>query len=339
MNEVKISVIIPTHNRPDKLSETLACLRSQDIPATAYEIIVVDDGSTPAVNLPEASEALDCRLVRLEKLGRSAARNSGAAAARGEQLVFVDDDMRVESDFLAMHLAAHREWPHALRVGEIHLSDEVRSTPFGKFRHNLEQHSVPRSRGLVAARNFCAAGNMSIARERFLSLGGFDKAIDSSEDQDFALRHTDCGGEIVFVPEACAIHCDSALDIQSYCLRSEWGMENMMPFFQRYPDWPDNVERERVNGPLRLGREPLTLSLKKAIKLGFTFKPVLETLFFIASILERIAPDSATLDRIYKTLLGAHLIRGYRKGMKQASINNASSINRQRTVEKLEAEI
>ena len=152
----------------------------------------------------------------------------------------------------------------------------------------------------------------------------------SSEDQDFALRHTGRGGKIVYIPEAEAIHNDNALDIGSYCRRAEWGAEHMVPFCKRYPDWPDNVERETVNGPVRWGREPISQSSRKLLKLGLTISPVLAVLFVVASILERTAPDSLALDRVYRLLLGAHILRGYRKGRKRAAIaQQAATINGQ----------
>jgi GT2 family glycosyltransferase len=104
--------------------------------------------------------------------------------------------------------------------------------------------------------NFCAAANMSIPRNLFQGLGGFDCAITSSEDQDLAMRHTAKGGLIAFLPEAEAVHHDNALDIRSYCRRAEWGIENMLPFCHRYPELPDNIERAMVNGLPRWGEEP-----------------------------------------------------------------------------------
>jgi glycosyltransferase involved in cell wall biosynthesis len=46
---MKVSIIIPTHNRLEKLRETVEYLRLQDFPTTDYEIVVVDDGSNPPV--------------------------------------------------------------------------------------------------------------------------------------------------------------------------------------------------------------------------------------------------------------------------------------------------
>jgi GT2 family glycosyltransferase len=320
VKNMKLSVVIPTHNRVNKLVETLARLRRQNLAADEYEIIVVDDGSSPPANLPENKENPSCSLVRLEGVERSAARNAGAAAARGRLLVFVDDDMTVGSDFLDAHLRAHQDWRDALVVGAVRLPDEAMAGPFGRFRQNLEQRCAPQSRGITSIRNFCTAQNMSIPHGLFEKLGGFDQGIVSSEDQDLALRHTAGGGQIIFLPEAEAIHRDSALDIRSYCRRTEWGSEEMVPFCRRHADWPDNVERERVNGPIRWGREPLSQSSRKLLKLGLTISPVLATLFVVASILERTAPDSFALDRVYRLLLGAHILRGYRKGRKRAAI-------------------
>ncbi|MEK6288253.1 MAG: glycosyltransferase [Acidobacteriota bacterium] len=322
MNDIKLSVIIPTHNRAKELADTLACLKRQSLAAAEYEIIVVDDGSSPPVSLRESSENPRCLLVRLEGLERSAARNAGAAAAKGHVLVFVDDDMTVGSTFLDNHLRAHREWPDALVVGSVRLPDGLVATPFGCFRQTLEQRGLPQTRGLKTMRNLCTAANMSIPRGLFHKLGGFDGSLASSEDQDFAFRHSRRGGKIAFIPEADAIHNDSALHISSYCRRAEWGAEHMVPFCKRYPDWPDNVERERVNGPVQWGREPLAISARKLFKLVVALNAILAILFLITSIIERVAPNSFALDRCYRLLLGAHIFHGYRKGRTRASIGD-----------------
>jgi len=325
VNDIKLSVIIPTPNRANELADTLACLQRQSLAAAEYEIVVVDDGSSPPVRLPENKENPSCSLVRLEGVERSAARNAGAAAARGRFIVFVDDDISVGTDFLEVHLRAHAEWPDALVVGAVRLPNNFLVTPFGRFRQKLEQCGIPQTRGLKTTRNLCTAANMSVPRDLFHRLGGFDCLLMSSEDQDFALRHTAREGKIAFIPEAEAIHNDNALDIVSYCRRAEWGAEHMVLFCKRYPDWPDNVDRERVNGPIRWGREPFSQSSRKLLKLGLTISPVLAVLFVVASMLEHTAPGSFALDRVYRLLLGAHILRGYRKGRKRAAIADRQS--------------
>jgi len=317
MSKVKVSVIIPTHNRHDKLAETLALLREQRVEANDYEIIVVDDGSTPPVVLDQGGPGPRIRLERTEGLERSAARNRGAAIATGELLIFVDDDMSVDSDFIGAHLSAHSDWPNALVVGAICLPVDAMAKPFARFRQKLEQQDIPCSRGVTTALNFCTAANMSIAKHEFRQFGGFDPSILSSEDQDLALRHTAQDGRIVFIPEASAVHRDDALDIRSYCRRAEWGMENMIPFCHRYPDWPDNIERNLVNGPVRWMKDPFGRIVRKLAKRSLTPKAILIPLFLVSSLLERTAPNSFLLDRTYRLLLGAHILRGYLAGVRR----------------------
>lgn len=313
----KISVVIPTHNRHDQLVHTISHLVNQDIPTSDYEIIVVDDGSKPPVELPEDWLKSNIHLIRTSGVERSAARNFGAEAARGKILIFLDDDISVEPTFLTAHLNAQIEWQKVLAVGSIRLPISEFQKPFVRFRQQLEDQSLSQCRGLVSAKNFCAAGNMSIRREVFLDLGGFNPDFTSSEDQDLALRHTTQGGQIAYLPEASGVHYDRALDIRNYCRRMEWGYSAMTPFNLSFPNWPDNVEREKVNGFLRWGREPVHQSIRKLFKSVLSFPPVVTTLLCVTLTLERVAPSEPVLNRLYRTLLGIHIFRGYRKGLRQ----------------------
>lgn len=230
--------------------------------------------------------------------------------------MFVDDDMTVCSGFVETHLQAHAEWPGVLAVGAVRLPGTAAATPFGRFRQRLEDFGMPRARGLSTRRNLCSASNMSIGRERLLALGGFDVDLASGEDQELALRHSADGGRITFIPEAEAIHRDEALDIRTYCRRVEWGAEHGVAFVKKQPDWPDNQDRQRVNGSVLLGREPLNLSLRKTCKALLGLRALEECLFTTCSIFERAAPYSVLLDRLYRALLGIHIQRGYRRGLR-----------------------
>jgi glycosyltransferase involved in cell wall biosynthesis len=315
---MKVSIVIPTHNRPEKLRETVEKLRGQDFPSEDYEIVVVDDGSNPPVAFEkEFTVAPNIKIIRLEGEERSVARNTGAREAHGELLIFIDDDIAVKSDFVEKHWQAHQEFSDALAVGEILLPPDSNKTAFGRFRQKLEKDGIPRKRGLVAEKNFCAAGNASIKGEFFLQLNGFDTTLSSAEDQDFALRHTAQGGQIVYLPEASVIHEDNALDIRGYCQRNEWGSRLMLPFYERYPDFPPNIEREKVNGLVKFGKEPVANSFRKIVKRLIASKISVAILFKTAAALEKIAPDSSILDKIYRLLLGAHIFRGYRVAMKE----------------------
>ncbi|HEY1793409.1 MAG TPA: glycosyltransferase [Opitutaceae bacterium] len=110
----RISAVIPAHN-PDagRLGKTLAALKEQELPASDFEVIVVDNASS---SFPSAAFFADCApkgtAVVLEKtLGLTAARIAGFAASRGDVVVLVDDDNVLASDYLAQALAIARDFP------------------------------------------------------------------------------------------------------------------------------------------------------------------------------------------------------------------------------------
>jgi len=85
----RISVIIPTHNRPALLAEALLSLREQTL--TDWEAIIVDDASSTPVTISETDARI--RILRHTKSqGGAAAKNAGIREARAEILAFLDDD-------------------------------------------------------------------------------------------------------------------------------------------------------------------------------------------------------------------------------------------------------
>jgi len=104
---MKITIIIPTYNEEDVISECLHSLEIQSF--TDFEVIVIDDGSTDKT-LRVLSElriknrmhrnACELRILKQEHRGAGAGRNLGAMHAIGEILVFVDSDMTFDQDFI-----------------------------------------------------------------------------------------------------------------------------------------------------------------------------------------------------------------------------------------------
>lgn len=304
------SVIVPTHNRPLALSTTLATLLRSATLARA-EVIVVDDGSSPPVHIPKVEHL---RLIRTEGVERSMARNQGAGSAQGRLLIFVDDDMTVAEDFVSQHIQATKELGDILCVGRVSLPPESVHSPFGRFRITIEEGSQAKPRGVVAEENFCTAQNMSIRRETFLSLGGFDPAISSAEDQDLALRFCERGGQIAFLPEADALHRDSNMDIATYCRRHEWGARAMAPFLRRYPHRPENIVRARVAVSLWAARPPGETCKVLARRILST-TPSIAAIVRIVRSLETAGAGDRTLFPLYRALLGLHLYRGFKAGL------------------------
>ena len=90
-----VSVVIATRNRPEDLSTCLAALRALAPPPG--EIVVADSASDDPAATARVAEESGARLVRCDRAGLSLARNTGAAAARGSLIAFLDDDCRADA--------------------------------------------------------------------------------------------------------------------------------------------------------------------------------------------------------------------------------------------------
>jgi GT2 family glycosyltransferase len=312
------SVIVCTRDRAVSVAATVAGLRGQAGTAP-FEIVVVDDGGKHGVAFDDFVGAPVVRVSHIPHQGRSVARNHGSHLARGALLIFVDDDMRMGSDFVAAHERVHRRWSKAIAVGPQVLGDRLRETPFGRFRCRLEERGLPESGGIVHRANFCTAANMSIPRRVFAELGGFNPRLHCAEDQDLALRHSSRGDPIVFLPEAHAVHEDLTLDIRSYSRKMEWTGQHLVDFCWVQPSWPENKERLRLNGPALPGREAALTTAKKLVKSLLGRPAVLEPLFGITALVERGLGDGRLLDSLYRTLVGIHLQKGFRRGLDLSS--------------------
>lgn len=84
----EVTAVITTHARPDAVQEALASVRAETYPD--IECVVVDDGGT--YEPPAAGSGFEIRVVRGSQLGVAGARNLGLAAARGQFVIFLDDD-------------------------------------------------------------------------------------------------------------------------------------------------------------------------------------------------------------------------------------------------------
>jgi GT2 family glycosyltransferase len=202
------SIIIPTYARPRQLATCLRSLARLDYPRNRFEVIVVDDGSeTP----PEAVVAsfcghLDVTLLTQAHAGPAAARNTGAARAKGEFLAFTDDDCAPAPDWL-QSLAARFARASDCAIGGRTLNalpDNLYSTAsqlivdvvYAHYNVNPDQAS------------FLATNNLAIPADRFQAIGGFDAAFFpfASEDRDFCNRWLHHGYRMIYAPEALVYH-------------------------------------------------------------------------------------------------------------------------------------
>jgi glycosyltransferase involved in cell wall biosynthesis len=205
-----LSVVIPTRNRRALLVELLHALDRQDLPRDSFEVIVVIDGGTDDTAAAVAAIAGDAprrgpelRCVEQPSRGASAARNHGVRLARGDVVLFLDDDVVPGAGLVSAHHAAHAAGPPGGRVVLGRLEMEYDG---GALRRELrrwwEQHYVRLSSATTVSFTDFFTGNVSVTREAVLAAGGFDEAIDYGEDVDFGYRLKSLGLEFAFAPQA-----------------------------------------------------------------------------------------------------------------------------------------
>lgn len=186
-----ISIIVPTHNRPELLQDTLHSLFDQTYPR--WEAIIVDDAG-------ESVEALVAALNNGGRLryvrhginhGLSAARNTGLALARGEIICFLDDDDRFLPDHLETVVSALREpgiefvYTNALYIREL-----VENGQRKELAHSEPFQGVTYSREHLLVENFIPVNTWALRRQLALRAGPFEETYTALEDWEFLLRLT-----------------------------------------------------------------------------------------------------------------------------------------------------
>jgi glycosyltransferase involved in cell wall biosynthesis len=117
-----ITVQLCTYNRRALLGRVMHALFAQDLDPSRYEIVLVDDGSTDGTYEDViATLAPTCALtvVRQRNAGLAAGRNAGIARARGELIMFMDDDVLATPGLLAAHVRAHQANPRTIVRGGV----------------------------------------------------------------------------------------------------------------------------------------------------------------------------------------------------------------------------
>jgi glycosyltransferase involved in cell wall biosynthesis/peptidoglycan/xylan/chitin deacetylase (PgdA/CDA1 family) len=193
---LKFSVVIPTYNRETVLRRTLPSIFEQDFPADAYEVVIVVDGSTDGTSefLRSAKPGCGLRIVEQANSGQTVALNVGGKSARGEFILFLDDDIICCPTLLQEHAAAHSAHNQAtdcVVIGPVWIapespeslaSDWYRAWSNDYF-NKLSSETILKDPGLVYV-----AANTSLPRVVFLRNGGFDEQLRHREDIELGLR-------------------------------------------------------------------------------------------------------------------------------------------------------
>lgn len=212
----RFSVVIPSFNGRSFLETCLKSLEEVRYPRDEVEWIVVDNGSTDGTAAWVGRYFPRTQVIALPRnAGFTGGIAAGVRAARGEHLVFLNNDMRVVAGWLDAFDEALRGQGHACAVGKI-LSWDGRNVDFVEGLLLFDGHALQRYQGARAERfegmrprpTFVACGgNMAVRRDVYLQVGGFDEAFFAyTEDVDFSWRLHAAGHAVVMAPGAVTFH-------------------------------------------------------------------------------------------------------------------------------------
>lgn len=211
---MSISIIIPTFFREEILLETVGLLLELDSPAD--EILIVDQ--TPEHDretgrqLQQWHDAGVINWIRLEKPSIPHAMNVGLQQAKGEVVLFLDDDIIPDSRLIESHRKSHQEsdcWAVVGQVLQPWQKPEALEAP-RQLKGIRQDFDFPFHSTLPADHLAnVMAGNLSVKRVRALEVGGFDENFIGAAyrfETEFARRIVRAGGQIKFEPLASIKH-------------------------------------------------------------------------------------------------------------------------------------
>jgi GT2 family glycosyltransferase/peptidoglycan/xylan/chitin deacetylase (PgdA/CDA1 family) len=204
----RYSVVIPTYERRRVITRGVAALEHQS--ERDFEVVVVVDGGRDgsADALRALRPSFPLTVIEQPNMGAAQARNRGAAAASGEILLTLDDDMEADPRMLAEHDRSHRAGADVV-LGDLPIHP---GSPPGMLSWGVGEWARLRRERLIAPGaeirlDDFLTGQLSISRAAYDAVGGFDSGFTrdglfGGEDIDFGYRLRQAGYEIVFNPAA-----------------------------------------------------------------------------------------------------------------------------------------
>lgn len=222
----RVSIIVPTFHEQAHIVTLLQLLAAQELPASEFEVIVVDNGSTDET-YRLAQEFVAPFPLRVVQRGGTIGqiRNHGASLARAEILAFLDCDCFPRADWLNEALTYRRK-NHVWGADYLPQQDAtwVGFTWF-EFQASLRDGPVP----------FLPSSNLFLYRSTFDSIGGFSD-LKTSEDVDLCRRAREAGLQVVAHPSMAVFHEGTPRRLKQFYRQNRWhGTHVFKAFAQQLP--------------------------------------------------------------------------------------------------------
>ncbi|RYF91817.1 MAG: glycosyltransferase family 2 protein [Chitinophagaceae bacterium] len=212
-----ISVIISTYNRQDYIVTGLRCLAAQTLQKEQYEVVIVDNHCTDNTaalvkEFLQQNPSLPFRYVYEEQKGVSFGRDRGIHEAKGEILVYLDDDAEAEPDLLENYLSFFTTYKNAAAAGGRILpkySEKPKPKWMSSWLNGFIAHvDLGGDTRLFKGRMKYPIGcNMAYRKKYLQQIGGFNTLLTfRGDDKYIYLAVKDINPEIYYVPSALVRH-------------------------------------------------------------------------------------------------------------------------------------
>ena len=208
------SVVIPAFNEASCIEACMVSLSKQTLSKHEFEVIVVDNGSVDSTaSLASRYESkLPLRVVSISRRSISAARNYGVSLTTGKMIAFLDVDCIPHPTWLAdaMKLVADNV------IWGAHYKIPPQSSWVGSvwFKYQANEREGPVS--------FLPGGNLQMTRETFMSLGGFDESVETSEDVELCARARKRGMQVLAYPALAVVHDGTPQTLGHFYRKNRW---------------------------------------------------------------------------------------------------------------------
>ena len=225
-----LSVVIPTYNKLSRLQYVIKGLEMQNARRDQFEVIIVNDGSTDQTQqyLESIQPNFALEVVEQENKGQAVARNKGIAKAKGDIILFIDDDILIPPDFIENHIYAHKMNPNTIVLGKINL---IYANLFDQIENMFLQKVIQKfwiafigyaariyilawlrqfiRRDLTNYFGFVSREQFSVEHKMLEKVGFFDEQfIDGTEDIELGYRFNLSRTSFMYHPECYCFHLD-----------------------------------------------------------------------------------------------------------------------------------
>lgn len=215
---LSLSIVIPTYNREQVLVDTISYLLAQVKAVDFFDDIIIIDQTAQHDKIVESQlnswhNEGSIKWIQLAEPNLTKAMNEGLFTAESDIVLFTDDDIIPSADLLKSHIYAFLTQPDLTAVvGQVlqpnQIAEEIPYEPKGNILYRFLDFPFRCTKGCLVEN--VMAGNLSVNRQKAISIGGFDESftppVASRFETEFAKRVIANGGKIWFEPSASINH-------------------------------------------------------------------------------------------------------------------------------------